>query len=271
MKSVRNHYTGTNLYFDLPGNKCRIWTADKKRIEMKQNESILVRKLDDGKSLYVTGKTFWDNIKVGDVLRTRRIGKRSMEFKVENIEDNFLRGTVTKTGDVGFGYHIFNPYNYWLNAYITDDDLAQFEKVKYLNPEIIAVSFADSPELIYEYKKIFSNKQVFAKVESPAAVNNIEQIVYAADGIIIGRDDLSAFYTMEQIREITMKILHLGKACDKKIIGASNYFNDLYHYGVMSHMEISDYQVLLENGAYGIYINETNNDADWKKYLMVFR
>ena len=26
MKSVRNHYTGTNLYFDLPGNKCRIWT-----------------------------------------------------------------------------------------------------------------------------------------------------------------------------------------------------------------------------------------------------
>lgn len=39
----------------------------------------------------------------------------------------------------------------------------------------------------------------------------------------------------------------------------------------MSPMEVSGYQELLDNGAYGLYINETNNDVDWKKYLMVFR
>lgn len=42
---------------------------------MKQNENILIRKSDDGKSLYVSGEAFWNNIKEGDVLKTRRVGR----------------------------------------------------------------------------------------------------------------------------------------------------------------------------------------------------
>lgn len=75
MKAVRNYYLGIKLYFDLPRNKCRIWIADRKRIGMKQNENILIRKSDDGKSLYVSGEAFWNNIKEGNVLKTRRVGR----------------------------------------------------------------------------------------------------------------------------------------------------------------------------------------------------
>lgn len=46
-----------------------------------------------------------------------------------------------------------------------EDDLLQFEKVRYLNSETIAVSFADSPELIYEYN-LDSRKHDEAKLSA---------------------------------------------------------------------------------------------------------
>ena len=70
-----------------------------------------------------------------------------------------------------------------------------------------ALSFVQQAEDINKLKKIVDGKAlVMAKIEKPSAVKNIDEIIQAADGIMIARGDLGVEMPTEKV-PIAQKIL----------------------------------------------------------------
>lgn len=269
-----NHKGNFTIFYDLPGIKWRIWSKNKQRIYVKADDMIIIREErgdEKENSLYdftVTGQKFWDNIQRGDILIIRRINSQNVKIVITDCGDKVLSAKVVSGGVIGYGYHILNPDRYIMNNKLSVDDLEQDFRIRKILPDIIAVSFADCKEVIYEAKERWGDiSQIYAKIESPEAIRNIPEILNVSDGIIIGRDDLSAFYSEDQIKEIVSDILIIVHNSHKPCIGASNYLQNVYERGYYTDKDISDVFMLLSNSAKGIYINETNKDSNWKKYL----
>ncbi len=82
----------------------------------------------------------------------------------------------------------------------------------------VALSFVQQAEDIHKLKKIINNKAlVMAKIEKPSAVKNIDDIINAADGIMIARGDLGVEMPTEQVpivqKNIIKRCRHFGKRC----------------------------------------------------------
>lgn len=257
------------LFFDLPGVKTRIWTISQLKENVIEGTSVSIgkRKMKDC-MFYVTGESFWNSCKVSDILHIRRVNREPVKLEIKECYDEYIIAKVNSSGIIGNGYHIYNPNEYWGNEVLSEDDKMQKENIERLQPEVIAVSFADVPDIIEEARNEFGkDKRYFAKIESPQAIDNLEKIVDIADGIIIGRDDMSAYCSKEEIDNVIKRALKICNLKQKDCIGASNYLQNVYDSGVYDSNDIYDYQLLIHEGAYGVYINETNKDSDWKKYL----
>lgn len=191
-------------------------------------------------------------------------------MRVNAVYDNHFTATIISEGTIGYGYHIYNPNQYFPNDSLSIDDLNLSSSISTLQPDVIAISFADTATIIEEAKALWGHhSRIYAKIESPFSIKNITDIIAAADGIIIGRDDLSAYYSRESIANIIASTLTLCKKANKPLIGASNYFQSVYEGHPFSAKDIIDYMALLRAGAAGIYINETNKDPNWSKYAGV--
>ena len=258
-----------NVFYDLPGVKNRIWTSSRQREVVKAGSIMSICKSNyDNKSFYITGNTFWDNCKKGDIYHIRRVNRKPVELEILEVSDDKVTVNVRTDGIIGNGYHIYNPEKYYSNETLSIDDKMQMKKIDLLNPQVIAVSFADIPKIIEEARDYFGkDKKYYAKIESPKAIENIDELIDISDGIIIGRDDMSAYYSEDEIDNVIKMTL---KKCDeknKRMIGASNYLQNVYDTGHYNEKDVYDFNVLKSGEAFGLYINETNKDGDWRKYL----
>lgn len=262
------HDNEMELFFDLPGTKCRIWNTNAKKETVSAGDRICIHREGKGEGFYITGENLWRNVVNDDLLFVRRINRDPVRLKViENNKEKIIV-EVLSSGIIGNGYHIYDPFHYWGNHCLSIDDRKQKTLVDRLMPQNIAVSFADTAEVIQEARSYFGPEiKYFAKVESPEGIKNLDSIIEIADGIIIGRDDLSAYYQCEEIESLVEEILMRCRIKGKPCIGASNYLQNIYDTGSMNEFDVEAYNRLKSGNAHGIYINETNKDVQWRKYV----
>jgi pyruvate kinase len=76
---------------------------------------------------------------------------------------------------------------------LTEKDLKDLDFILKHKIEWIALSFVRTARDIIELKHIIADKnhqaKVIAKIEKPQAINDIEEIIKASDGIMVARGD----------------------------------------------------------------------------------
>jgi pyruvate kinase len=80
--------------------------------------------------------------------------------------------------------------------------------------DFVALSFVQSAADVISLKRMLKNlgssSKVIAKIETRAAVDNLEQIVEASDGVMIARGDLAIETSVEEVPIIQRTIIRLG-------------------------------------------------------------
>ncbi|MCP4246147.1 MAG: pyruvate kinase [bacterium] len=130
------------------------------------------------------------------------------------------------------------------------DDLAWAAEVEL---DYIALSFvrraSDIEDLRRRLTEIGSTAQVLAKIETRQAVNDLEAIVAASDGVLIARGDLGVEVDVATVPRLQKEIADLCRRAGKPVIVATQMLQSMVESPVPTRAEVSDVANAIYDGA----------------------
>jgi len=110
--------------------------------------------------------------------------------------------------------------------------------------DFIALSFVRKASDITELRQYLTDKgydkNIIAKIEKPEAVKNFDEILFAADGIMIARGDLGVELPPQEVPVIQKSIIRKCNKHGKLVITATQMLESMIHNAVPTRAETSD-------------------------------
>ncbi|RZB20777.1 pyruvate kinase [Streptomyces sp. F001] len=127
---------------------------------------------------------------------------------------------------------------------LSDKDEADLRWALRTGFDIIALSFVRSGRDIKDVHRIMDEEgrrlPVIAKIEKPQAVDNIDDIVAAFDGIMVARGDLGVEMPLEQVPIVQKRAIKLAKRNAKPVIVATQMLDSMIENSRPTRAEASD-------------------------------
>ena len=126
--------------------------------------------------------------------------------------------------------------------------------------DYVALSFVQSDEDIKQLRRILStinfNARIIAKIETKAAIDNLEDIIKESDLIMIARGDLAVETPAESIPLVQRNIIALGRRYAKPTIVATQMLISMTQEMEPSRAEVSDVATAVLIGADCLMLSE---------------
>ncbi len=136
---------------------------------------------------------------------------------------------------------------------ITDKDYADLIFGSTNDIDYVALSFVQSPDDIKHLRNLMAgmnfSAKIIAKIETKAAVENIEDIVKESDVVMVARGDLAVETTPESIPIVQRRIIGLGQLYATPTIVATQMLISMTEQLTPSRAEVSDVATAVLLGA----------------------
>ncbi|MEM6780341.1 MAG: pyruvate kinase [Pseudomonadota bacterium] len=228
---------GMALRFDLdetPGDKTRINLPHPEVIEVLETGSVIL--LDDGKVRVDITEKGADYL-VGEV----QTGQKLSNNKGFNIPGVILPIPALTEKDI--------------------DDL-----VAALNMDVdwIAQSFVQSARDVIEASKLIAGQAaLLAKIEKPSAVEEFDEILKYADGIMLARGDLGVEIPPEDVPAVQKKIVRKARHAGKPIIIATQMLESMIDNARPTRAEASDVATAVYDGTDAVMLSAETATGDY--------
>lgn len=126
--------------------------------------------------------------------------------------------------------------------------------------DFVAISFVQNAkdilharELLKEYN---SDSQIIAKIEKFDAVENIDEILEASDGVMVARGDLGIEVPYYKVPSIQKRIIRKANAASKPVITATQMLLSMAENEMATRAEISDVANAVLDGTDAVMLSE---------------
>ncbi|GAA2430380.1 pyruvate kinase [Streptomyces lavendulocolor] len=127
---------------------------------------------------------------------------------------------------------------------LSDKDVEDLRWALRTGADIIALSFVRSGRDIEDVHRVMDEEgrrvPVIAKIEKPQAVDNIDDIVAAFDGIMVARGDLGVEMPLEHVPVVQKRAIKLAKRNAKPVIVATQMLDSMIDNSRPTRAEASD-------------------------------
>jgi len=182
-----------------------------------------------------------NDISVGDVVL---VDNGVMRLQVLEKKRQRIRCKVLTPGTLGSRRHINLPGVRVNLPPLTKKDLADVALGVEVSVDFVALSFArqksDLEELRRVVQKLGSAAQIVAKIEDQSAVRQIDEMIDAADAVMIARGDLGIECPMEELPIIQRRIVKRCLRIGKPVIVATHMLESMIANPVPTRAEITD-------------------------------
>ena len=182
-----------------------------------------------------------NDISVGDIVL---VDNGVMRLLVLEKKRNRIRCKVLTPGTLGSRRHINLPGVRVNLPPLTKKDLEDVALGAEVGVDFVALSFArqksDLEELRRVVKKLGSPAQIVAKIEDQSAVRQIDEMIDAADVVMIARGDLGIECPMEELPIIQRRIVKRCLRMGKPVIVATHMLESMIENPVPTRAEITD-------------------------------
>jgi len=129
----------------------------------------------------------------------------------------------------------------------------------------IALSFVQRPEDVAEARKLMGASQtaLMAKIEKPAAVDRLDEIVELADGIMVARGDLGVELNPEEVPPIQKRIVAITRRSGKPVVVATQMLESMIESPAPTRAEVSDVANAVYDGADAVMLSAETASGAW--------
>ncbi|MGJ5896313.1 pyruvate kinase [Streptomyces sp. V2] len=244
-KAAEETGRGVGILADLQGPKIRLGTFTEGPVLLERGDAFTITVEEgaqgDGHSCGTTYAGLAADVTPGERIL---VDDGKVCLQVTSVDGPRVHTTVLEGGMVSDHKGLNLPGVAVSVPALSDKDEADLRWALRNGADIIALSFVRSGKDIDDVHRIMDEERrrlpVIAKVEKPQAVDAIEDIVAAFDGIMVARGDLGVEMPLEQVPLVQKRAIKLAKRNAKPVIVATQMLDSMIDNSRPTRAEASD-------------------------------
>ncbi len=252
--------TNVGILADLQGPKIRIGLVKDGGIHLVNGTQIKITTqecIGNDEQIYITYDTFPQDVQADEIILLDD-GKLQLRVITTNRLDTVIcevvhGGILTSRKGVNL------PNTKVSIPSLTEEDLINLQFALKYDVEWIGLSFVRTGQDIIELKEIIAKSgkaaKVIAKVEKPEAIDNIDEIIAATDGVMVARGDLGVEMPLEEVPLLQKMIARKCRAASKPVIVATQMLESMITTPRPTRAEVNDVANSVLDGADAVMLS----------------
>ncbi len=234
--------------------------VDDKPVEIKDGDKyVLTTKetLCTNEIAYINFDKLPEDVEIGTTIL---INDGLVELCVESITSTDITCRILHGGILSNNKGVNVPGVKLSMPYISEKDMSDLEFGAKTGFDFIAASFVRSSADVNYLRKVtqsygWYSPRIIAKIENADGVENIDEIIEAADGIMIARGDMGVEIPFEQIPAIQKELIQKGYRAGKQVITATQMLESMMTNPRPTRAEITDVANAIYDGTSAIMLS----------------
>jgi pyruvate kinase len=245
---------------DVPGPKLRIGpvAGDVAQLETGSRVVLTGERVDgDASRLPVAWPGFSELLAQGDVVY---LADGAIRLRVIESRQGEVETEVEVGGTVGSRQGMNLPNVTMSLPAVSEDDLRLIDAGVEMGVDLMALSFIKTADDLRPVRERLathdSDIPVLAKIEKPQAAQNIDEILEAADGIMVARGDLGIELPIEEVPLVQKRLLYAAGQKAKPSITATQMLESMVSSTRPTRAEVTDVANAIFDGTDAVMLSQ---------------
>ncbi len=252
----------TAILVDLQGPKIRIARFKNKKIFLQDNQDFILdtdlgEEEGTDKTVSLDYKELPRDVHSGDTLL---LDDGRIVLQVKNIVGNQIHCKVMVGGELSNNKGINRLGGGLSAAALTNKDRTDIKDAVRLEADYVAISFPRNAQDVKEARRLLleagGHANIIAKIERAEAITNIEEIIRAADAVMVARGDLGVELGDAELPGVQKHIIRLARSLNKPVITATQMLETMTYSPIPTRAEVSDVANAVLDGTDAVMLSQ---------------
>jgi pyruvate kinase len=245
---------------DLAGPKIRIGPLAEGSITLRPEDRLTLTTRPvpgDAREISVTYAGLPEDVRAGDTLL---LADGALDMIVEGVEGPDIRCRVVTGGVLGSHKGINLPSRSIRAPILTDKDRRDLAFGLAQGVDFVALSFVRSAADIATVREVMDGLgrrvPLIAKIEKHEALEELDAIVEAADGLMVARGDLGVDIPLERVPRVQKRLIEKANLAGKPVITATQMLKSMVEAPRPTRAEVTDVANAILDGTDAVMLSE---------------
>ena len=232
---------------------------DHQKIMLKSGDRIVLSTeecVGNKDRVYINYSGLCEDVKEGNVIL---IDDGLIGLKVLEVAGNEIRCEITNGGELGERKGVNVPNVPIRLPSLTEQDIDDIRFGLDEGFDFVAASFIRNAQAIEDIRKLIdeagSNMKIIAKIESQEGLDNLQEIINAADGIMVARGDLGVEIEARRLPQLQKEIIEKCNYEGKLVITATQMLDSMIRNPRPTRAEVTDVATAVYDGTDAVMLS----------------
>jgi pyruvate kinase len=187
-----------------------------------------------------------------------------LTLRVESSGADFADTVVVTGGELSERKGVNVPNAVLPLSPLTEKDRSDLAFALDLGVDWVALSFVQRPEDVAEARRLIAGRAaVMIKLEKPAAIDCLEELIDLSDAIMVARGDLGVELPPEDVPALQKRIITACRLKGKPVVVATQMLESMVHSPAPTRAEASDVATAVYDGADAVMLSAESASGEY--------
>jgi len=252
----REFHRPTTILFDLQGPKLRVGHFEGGRTLLEKGKRFIFDRSEEaGNSgrVQLPHAELFESVRPGTNIL---IDDGKVRLNVLEADGGQIVSEVKVGGTVSDNKGVNVPDMVIPIPALTEKDRDDLQFALEQRADWIALSFVQRPEDVAEARTLIGDRAaLLAKIEKPAAIDRLNDIIALSDAVMVARGDLGVELPPEQVPPLQNKIVACARQFGKPVVVATQMLESMVTSPTPTRAEVSDVATAIYDGADAVMLS----------------
>ena len=245
-----------SIVMDLQGPKLRVGTFENDKVELEAGNTFRMDLEDKPGNVDRVMLPHIEIFKAIDEGTELLLDDGKIRLEVQKVGKDFAETKVIAGGPLSNRKGVNVPNAVLPLSALTDKDRADLQFGLDLGADWVALSFVQRPEDVAEARRLIAGRAaIMVKIEKPAAINHLDQIIEMADGVMVARGDLGVEMPPEDVPGLQKRMIRACRDSGKPVVVATQMLESMISAPAPTRAEASDVATAVFDGADAVMLS----------------